>query len=90
LHKDIFDSAGLNSSWEAITFALSQPVSTIIVGCDSIGQLEENILIAKAFRQLTKEEQKEISDKTKKYIRKACFFHKNYGGYDSKKELEEL
>ena len=34
---------------EAIGYTLSRPVSTIIVGCDSIAQLEENVAIAREF-----------------------------------------
>lgn len=38
---------------EAMRYVLSLPVSTIIVGCDSIAQLEENVAIAKAFTPLS-------------------------------------
>jgi aryl-alcohol dehydrogenase-like predicted oxidoreductase len=34
---------------EAIGYTLSRPVSTIIVGCDNIAQLEENVHIARDF-----------------------------------------
>ena len=32
---------------EAMRYVLSLPVSTVIVGCDSIAQLEENVAIAR-------------------------------------------
>jgi uncharacterized protein len=38
---------------EAIGYTLSRPVSTIIVGCDSIAQLEENVQIARDLRLIT-------------------------------------
>ena len=34
---------------EAMSYTLSRPVSTVIVGCDSIAQLEENVQIARDF-----------------------------------------
>src|SRR5512136_2461936 len=40
---------------EALYYTLSHPVSTVIVGCDTVGQLEENVAIAKAFTPLTRE-----------------------------------
>src|SRR5512136_3145317 len=40
---------------DAMRYVLSLPVSTVIVGCDTVGQLEENVAIAKAFTPLTRE-----------------------------------
>ena len=34
---------------EAMRYTLSHPVSTVIIGCDSIAQLEENVQIAREF-----------------------------------------
>ena len=44
---------GTLSMREAMRYVLSLPVSTVIVGCDSIAQLEENVAIAKAFTPLS-------------------------------------
>jgi len=38
---------------EAMYYVLSRPVSTIIVGCDSIAQLEENVHLAREFTPLS-------------------------------------
>jgi aryl-alcohol dehydrogenase-like predicted oxidoreductase len=84
----LFEPKGLVSSWEIMSYALSQPVSTIIVGHDNVGQLEENVAIAKAFRQLSKDEMMEIENKTKHYTKRACFFRSRYGGYSSRDELD--
>src|SRR6185295_5078537 len=35
---------------EALRYVLSLPVSTVIVGCDSVAQLEENVAIGREFR----------------------------------------
>ena len=45
--------SGTLSMAEAMRYVLSLPVSTVIVGCDSIAQLEENVAIAKAFTPLS-------------------------------------
>jgi aryl-alcohol dehydrogenase-like predicted oxidoreductase len=41
-------------------FALSQPVSTIVIGCDDLGQLEENVRFAETFELMSEEEQKKL------------------------------
>ena len=38
---------------EAVRYTLSLPVSTVIVGCDKIAQLEENVQIAREFTPLS-------------------------------------
>lgn len=43
-----------------LRFALSQPVSSIVIGCDDLRQLEENVRFARAFAPMTDEEQEEL------------------------------
>jgi aryl-alcohol dehydrogenase-like predicted oxidoreductase len=38
---------------EAMYYTLSRPVSTVIIGCDSIAQLEENVQLAREFTPLS-------------------------------------
>src|SRR5208283_565760 len=38
---------------EAMSFTLTLPVSTVIVGCDSMAQLEENVQLAREFTPLS-------------------------------------
>ena len=85
----IFHPKGITTSWEPLAYALSQPVSTLIVGHDNMAQLEENVSIAKNFSPLNEEKQKEIEEKTKSYIRRASFFRSQYGGYQSRDELKD-
>ena len=85
----IFHPKGIMTSWEPIMHALSQAVSTIIVGCDSVEQLEENISIAKSFYQLNKGQKKSIENKVKGRTREGCFFREEFGGYDSQKHLND-
>jgi aryl-alcohol dehydrogenase-like predicted oxidoreductase len=59
---------------EALEFTLSQPVSTVIVGCDNVAQLEENVGIAKAFTPLPEAKLAELHAKTEEIKRQALFF----------------
>jgi predicted aldo/keto reductase-like oxidoreductase len=36
-------------------YALSQPISTVVIGCDSLSQLEENVAVASGFRPMASE-----------------------------------
>ncbi|TNF55693.1 aldo/keto reductase [bacterium] len=39
-----------------LNFALSQDVSTVVIGCDTVQQLEENITFARSFKKMGEEE----------------------------------
>jgi len=43
-----------------LRFALSQPVTNIVIGCDDIAQLEQNAAFARAFEPMTSEEQQQL------------------------------
>jgi len=85
----IFDRTkrGIITTWEPIHYSLSLPISTIIVGVDTVSQLEENVIIVKGFSQLSKEQMSEIEEKTKHYARRAAFFRSKFGGYSSRDKL---
>jgi aryl-alcohol dehydrogenase-like predicted oxidoreductase len=65
---------GPDSSDNFLRFALSQPVSTIVVGCDTIEQLEMNAKVAQAFRPMTKRDQDILLSKTKPYARELMYY----------------
>ena len=44
---------GVMTMRDAMHFTLTHPVSTVIIGCDSIAQLEENVHIAREFTPLS-------------------------------------
>ncbi len=46
------DKPGTLSMREAMYYTLSRPVSTVIIGCDSTAQLEENVQLAREFTPL--------------------------------------
>lgn len=59
---------------EALEYVLSLPVSTVIVGCSNVAQLEENVAVAKAFTPLPESRLAELHSKTEVIKRQALFF----------------
>jgi len=59
---------------EAMYYALTLPVSTIIVGCDSIAQLEENVKLAREFTPLNESQMAALSAKAEPVSKQALFF----------------
>ena len=55
-------------------FALSQPVSTIVVGCDDLQQLEENVHFARTFEAMSDEEQMELIRHVTPYARQLMYY----------------
>jgi len=70
----IFDHGGIISMKEAMSYTLSLPVSTIIIGIDKIPELEENIKIAKEFKALNEDEMLAIEDKVKPHKDHLLFY----------------
>ncbi len=67
---------GTLSMAEAMRYVLTLPVSTVIVGCDSIAQLEENIAIARGFTPLGGEEMAALEERARPVHRQALFFRR--------------
>lgn len=78
----IFREGGLTSMTEALTWTMSQPVSTVIVGCDTVAQLEENIQVAAGFRPLNSAQMAAIEAKVADYPEEAAFFKEGAAGFD--------
>ena len=55
-------------------FALSQPITTAVIGCDDLAQLEENISLARSFRPMGDEEMKELEDLVSPYAQKLMYY----------------
>jgi aryl-alcohol dehydrogenase-like predicted oxidoreductase len=70
----IFSNGGIISMKEAMSYTLTLPVSTIIVGIDNIAELEENVKIASEFEPLTADEMLAIEDKVKPHYEHLMFF----------------
>jgi aryl-alcohol dehydrogenase-like predicted oxidoreductase len=59
---------------EAMCFSLTLPVSTVIVGCDTIAQLEENVQIAREFTPLSEKQMASIAERAEPVAKAALFF----------------
>jgi predicted aldo/keto reductase-like oxidoreductase len=61
---------------EAMDYVLSYPVSTVIVGCDSIAQLEENVEIARTFTPVSAAQMADLHDRTAPIARECLWFRR--------------
>jgi hypothetical protein len=77
----IFREGGITTMQQTMTYVLSLPVSTVIVGCDNIEQLEENIAIAANFEPLSAAQKAEIEALTAGYWDEAAFFKRGAAGW---------
>ncbi len=59
---------------EAMYYTLSRPVSTVIIGCDSIAQLEENVQLARDFTPLNDAQQASIVARSEPVAKPGNFF----------------
>ena len=68
------DRPGTISYREALYYTLSHPVSTVIVGCDSPAQVEENVRLAQEFTPLSESQMSALAVRTEPIARQALFF----------------
>lgn len=61
---------------EALTYNMSLPVSTTIIGVDNVAQIEEDVKIASEFSPLCEAEMKEIEFKTLPIVRQGLYFRR--------------
>jgi len=59
---------------EAMYYTLSRPVSTVIIGCDNIVQLEENVHLAREFTPLSDNQTTELVAKAEPVAKPSLFF----------------
>ncbi len=55
-------------------YALSQPITTAVIGCDDTEQLQENVRLATSFKTMSAEEQRELADTVFPYARKLMYY----------------
>jgi predicted aldo/keto reductase-like oxidoreductase len=65
---------GIELIEKCLRFALAQPISTAVIGCETIEQLEMNARIARSFQPLTKTEQENLIDRVKYYARELTYY----------------
>ncbi len=61
---------------EAMRYVLSLPISTVIVGCDTIAQLEENVALAREFRPLSAAQMAALEERAQPVQRQSLFFRR--------------
>jgi predicted aldo/keto reductase-like oxidoreductase len=57
-----------------LRFALAQPISTAVIGYETIEQLEMNARIARSYQPMTKMEQENLIDRVKYYARELMYY----------------
>ncbi|MCJ7641158.1 MAG: aldo/keto reductase [Desulfobacterales bacterium] len=57
-----------------LRFALTQPITTAVVGCDTIEQLEMNVRIAQSFEPMPEKDQEILINKVKSYARELVYY----------------
>ena len=57
-----------------LRFALSQPVSTVVIGCDDMAQLEQNVKFANAFEPMTPEQQQDLIRHVSPFARQLMYY----------------
>ena len=55
-------------------FALSHPVSTAVIGCDDVKQLEENVRFAESFHPMSQEERSAMVEFVQPYARQLMYY----------------
>ncbi len=65
---------GVLAMQEAMYFTLSLPVSTVIIGCDTVSQLEENVQLARDFTPLSQTQMAGLKDRTEPIAKQSLFF----------------
>ena len=59
---------------QAMYYSLSLPVSTVIIGCDSIPQLEENVQLAREFTPFNQQQLAALTEKAQSVAKQSLFF----------------
>ena len=65
---------GVMKMREAMNFVLSHPVSTVIIGCDNVAQLEENVQIAREFTPLSQSQMVALNNLAAPVAKQSLFF----------------
>jgi len=55
-------------------FALSQPITTAVIGCDDLEQLKENVRFAESFSLMTEKETQELIRNVSHYARQLMYY----------------
>jgi len=65
---------GAESVENFLRFAMTQPISTAVVGCETIEQLEMNVRIAQSFQPMPQKDQDILLNRVKSYARELMYY----------------
>jgi aryl-alcohol dehydrogenase-like predicted oxidoreductase len=65
---------GVTSLEPFYRYSLSQPITTAVIGCDDIEQLQENVRFATSFNAMSIEEQRKLVDSVSSYTRQLMYY----------------
>ena len=57
-----------------LRYALSQPITNIVIGCNDVPQLEENVKFARSFKPMTKTEMEELVRRVSPLARELMYY----------------
>ena len=57
-----------------LRYALTQPLSTVVIGCDDLLQMEENVRYAAVFEPMTTEELRDMEKFVAPYARQLMYY----------------
>ncbi len=72
----LFRPDGISTMKDAMSYVLTLPVSTVIVGCDNVQHVEQNVQIATSFTPLPAAEMARMERLTAGYVSEASWFKK--------------
>lgn len=67
---------GTLTIFEALSYNLSLPVSTTIIGVDTVAQIEQNVGFASKFTPLSEEQKRDLEKRTLPIVRQALYFRR--------------
>ena len=77
----LFRDGGVTSMKDALRYVMTLPVGTVIVGCDTVAQLEENVAVARDFTPMSEGEMARLESLTAPYETEAAWFKKGGAGF---------
>lgn len=70
----LFRDTGVRTMQQAMSYVLTLPVSTAVIGISTLGELEENIRIAREFKPCTQQEMAALEHLTQPYFADALWY----------------
>ncbi len=65
---------GFRSMEPYLRFALSQAICTVVIGCDNVDQLDENVRMARSFKPMPEKEKMDLVDHISPYARELMYY----------------